>query len=76
VSVIHKPVNCTTNKTLNKTACANGQRRLAGEGARATLHLLDLQHAIQRHPCPVLYVVLYFDLVYDIAFRQIFQYPA
>src|SRR5580693_5601226 len=38
--------------------------------------LLDLQHPVQRHLCPALHVVFHFDLVNDVAFREVLQCPA
>src|SRR6266550_4246277 len=43
---------------------------------RPTTALLDFQHPVQRHLCPMLHVVSYFDLVDYIAFNQILQRPA
>ena len=37
---------------------------------------LNFQHAVKRHPRPVLDIIFHFDLIDDVAFRQIFQCPA
>src|SRR6266566_6471743 len=37
---------------------------------------MNFEHAIERHARPVLNVVLHFNLIDDVAFREVFQGPA